>query len=207
MRKFLLVTLSAFCLTTAFAQQTTSMGFLFFNGKPAGTKAELVWETIQELTVSKFNVQRSTDGDHFTTISQFAAKGDTSSTVKCKYSFTDPFVANTETVFYRLECLDVNGNPYYSKVLPIQFKRSKNMVILSSNKVSQTLWLDVTISEKRRTSFIITNTSGNIVSQQSVSCEKGMLRKDIDVSHLPAGTYTVLVSNGSETQFARFLKQ
>jgi hypothetical protein len=209
MRQILTVLLLAAlsCSTKADAQQTTSMGFLFFTGKAAYPHAELSWETIQELTVSHFNLQRSVDGAVFTTISRTTAKGDTSSQRSNKYRFTDATISTlSDTGYYRLECVGRDGVAYYSKVVTVLFPASKKLVVMGSAKVQQTLWLTITATKQDRLSLLITDGNGRIAKQQIIDCAKGTERKSMDVSALPAGIYIVSVWGGGMDMTARFVK-
>jgi hypothetical protein len=206
--------LSVLLLATAFglftkadAQQTTSMGFLTFAGKAAHPNAELSWETIQELTVSHFNLQRSIDGIAYNTISRTTAIGDTSSNRTNKYRFTDANIsALNDTGFYRLECVGRDGFAYYSKVVAVSFATSKKLVIMGSTKVQQTLWLTVAATKPDRLSLVVTDQNGRIAKQQIIDCAKGTERKSMDVSALPAGMYIVSVLGGGMDMTARFVK-
>jgi hypothetical protein len=189
------------------AQQTTSMGFLNFNAKIAYPNVNVNWETLQELTVDHFDVERSTDGITYTTLSTCNAKGDTSSAHWNKYSFTDRNAATvSDRVFYRLKSLDIHGNPYYTKVVSIQFK-NKKLMVLASNNVRSNLWLTISSSRAEQTLFLITDQKGNIVSRQKIYCEMGVERKNIDVSNLPLGLYTVSVAGGGMDMVDRFVKK
>ncbi|MCW3073140.1 MAG: type sorting protein [Flaviaesturariibacter sp.] len=190
------------------AQQTTSMGFLTFSGKVVNAEAELSWETVQELTVSHFNLQRSTDGIHFSTINRTTARGSVNNADRNKYGFKDAR-ANllTDTGFYRLECMDNHGVPYYSKIISLQFPKAKKLTLLSSGAVTTALWFHINSSRKEKSVFLIADQNGNIVSRQALSCEKGTERKSLDTSGLPSGLYTVTVVGDDQGMTERFIKR
>ncbi|MDB5253000.1 MAG: C-terminal target protein [Flaviaesturariibacter sp.] len=206
MKQILSILAIMVCATGLQAQQTTSMGFLTFNAKVSYPQVNITWETLQELTVDHFDVERSADGVTYTTVATFQAKGDTSSAHWNKYSFTDRNAATVSArIFYRLRSLDIHGNPYYSKVVSIQF-RDKKLMVLASNNVRSNLWLTISSSRAEQTMFLITDQKGIVVSRQKIYCEKGIERKSIDVSNLPLGLYTVSVAGGGMDMVDRFVK-
>ena len=81
-------------------------GFKSFNGN---TNTLVSWETASEVNVGYFNVQRSTDGNEFSTIGEVKAKGAGS------YSYLDN-TNLTGIVYYRLEIVDKDGRKSYSEI-------------------------------------------------------------------------------------------
>lgn len=70
------------------------------------------WTTANEINVSHFNVQRSSNATDFYTIQKVAAKNESYN----EYSFTDLQPLNGKN-FYRLEAVDKDGKTTYSKTL------------------------------------------------------------------------------------------
>lgn len=81
-------------------------------------EAMLQWETAQEENSNFFAVERSSDGNNFTTIGSVAAAGNSSA--PRNYSFTDlsPEKSND---FYRLRQTDLDGNFTYSPIRLLNF--------------------------------------------------------------------------------------
>jgi hypothetical protein len=72
------------------------------------------WITLNEINVSHFNVQRSSNGIEFNTVQQTAAKNNAYN----EYSITDVQPLNG-TSYYRVEAVDKEGKKTYSKTLSI----------------------------------------------------------------------------------------
>lgn len=77
-------------------------------------RVELTWTTATEENVSHFDVERSIDGETFTTIDQVPAYG--SSQVERDYLLTDDS-APTGNNFYRLRVVDLDDSFIYSPVV------------------------------------------------------------------------------------------
>ena len=72
------------------------------------------WITLNEINVSHFNVQRSSNGIEFNTIQQTTAKNNAYN----EYSITDVQPLNGVS-YYRIEAVDKDGKKTYSKTLSI----------------------------------------------------------------------------------------
>ncbi|MBX2931483.1 MAG: T9SS type A sorting domain-containing protein [Chitinophagaceae bacterium] len=72
------------------------------------------WFTADEINVSHFNIQRSSNGIEFYTINTVAAKNNSYN----EYSFTDVQPLNGKS-YYRIEAVDKDGKITYSKTLQI----------------------------------------------------------------------------------------
>ena len=81
---------------------------------------ELNWETASEINNSGFEIQKSTDGINFTTISWINGNG-TSSSIN-DYSYTDLKSLNSGVIYYRFKQIDNNGEFKYSQIVCVQNK-------------------------------------------------------------------------------------
>lgn len=193
---------------SASAQQSASMGFLFFSGKAQKQNAELNWQTIQELSVSYFNLQRSTNGSPFLTIARLKAKGDTSRTNQNNYHFKEEGVnSRGDVVLYRLECVDINGRAYYSRIVSLRFEKEKKLLLLSSNAIHNLLMLHITSQARGQAIVTITNANGKAMWQQHAEVGEGGCRQDINIASLPAGIYIVSVISEGIRSVEQFIKQ
>jgi len=67
----------------------------------------LQWNTVNTLNTKAYNIQRSVDGQTFSTIGQVEVSSSTS------YHFEDSYISSS-TVYYRLQQLDKDGQTFYS---------------------------------------------------------------------------------------------
>ena len=105
------------------------------------------WVVAEEVSVLKYNIQRSVDGKNFVTVGYVAAKGNGS------YSYTAP--APTGGIgYYRLEVVDKDGKKSYSEVRTVELKinneelrinpnPAKDFVTISGNNIKEISIVDL----------------------------------------------------------------
>ncbi|HET6994233.1 MAG TPA: hypothetical protein VFI06_04575, partial [Chitinophagaceae bacterium] len=76
------------------------------------TTVDLKWDVTQEIDVREYQVQRSTTGSDFATVGTVNAKG------KSIYTFTN-FNTPSNTLYYRIKSVDIDGRTKYSGILRI----------------------------------------------------------------------------------------
>lgn len=77
-----------------------------------GSNALLHWVTESEINNDMYEIERSIDGINFVVVGSVKGAG-TVTEVK-RYSFTDPILQNSKTLFYRLRITDLDGKVTYS---------------------------------------------------------------------------------------------
>ncbi len=96
-----------------------------FNVSKDNEKAQLYWNTENEINLQRYEVERSTDGRLFTKIGTLAAKGNSSNA----YTTTDNNPVNGIN-YYRLKIIDKDGTFRYSIILKIDFTKKYLVSIL-----------------------------------------------------------------------------
>lgn len=87
----LLFLLPAILFTMAWAGAT----ILEFSGEPSGNGIQLRWRTGDEVDISIFILERSTDNRNYSEVGQLPPKGSNSS-----YEFTDTNLSDVKSVYY-----------------------------------------------------------------------------------------------------------
>jgi hypothetical protein len=90
---------------------------LKFEVQPVNGVVELTWETVTERNNSYFEIERSRDGEEFTSIGKIAGAGN--SQLKRNYNFTDTYPMGG-LAYYRLVQVDFDGRVKYSNVLRVE---------------------------------------------------------------------------------------
>ncbi|TAD83539.1 MAG: T9SS C-terminal target domain-containing protein [Bacteroidetes bacterium] len=179
----------------------TPVTWLSFTATPTNSGALLQWRTASEDQNRGFDVQRSSDGQNYTTIGFVAAAGNGSSTQPSSYSFTD--VTPIEgIVYYRLKQLDKDGGFEYSSVKTIRNAKSTSFKIVPTlaNSSIQLQWPVVAAGVRTATVY---NAAGKQISTVTLSQNNQKLY----VGHLPAGSYYVQLQTPQGVETARFIKQ
>jgi hypothetical protein len=86
---------------------------LDFTARPQTAAVGLAWHTASEVNSTRFEVQRSLNGNAFTTLGSMVAPG--TSTTTTAYTYRDAAVpTGANQLYYRLRQLDQNGTSSYS---------------------------------------------------------------------------------------------
>ncbi len=90
---------------------------LSFTGQKVGNTAKLVWQTASESNMSRYEIERSTDGLYFQTIGGIVPSVNSSNVYT--YSYTDNIPAAARQ-YYRLRMVDIDGKRKYSNIIYVQ---------------------------------------------------------------------------------------
>lgn len=164
--------------------------FTAFTAQVARGGAQLRWQTATESNNKGFFVQRSADGQRWQDLGFVAGHGDSYTTHDYAYLDEKP---NTGTNYYRLLQMDHDGQTAYSAIAQVAFgtadsKGGARLFPVPAN-TRLTLSLDQTYSSPL-TAFVF-QTTGQLVATHTIAAEQQQL--DMDVAHLPAGSYWVKI--------------
>ena len=106
---------------------------LSFSAQKESNNVSLKWQTANEINVSHFNIQRSTNGNPASQQGKdFIDVGSLNANC-CNYSYNDdklPITNDKLTLHYRLEIVDKDGSKTYSTIKQITIKpQTPNLVI------------------------------------------------------------------------------
>jgi hypothetical protein len=116
------------------------------------------WNTLEEINISHFNVQRSLDGFNFKTIGRVDAKQ-----MAANYSFKDDLNGidlTIKQVYYRLEIVNINGKKDYSIVKSINLTSNIKRINISPNPVSNRLNIHLNENYKKLINISLINIDG-----------------------------------------------
>lgn len=122
----------------------------------------LQWSTASEVSNDYFEVQRSYNGNVWTTLS--TVKGTGSATGSANYSYTDN--ANAGTVYYRLKQVDVDGVFSYSTVKTVNGGSTVAAKIYGADK---TLTVELNTPVTKAVVITVMNTSGQVLERKQFS--------------------------------------
>jgi len=160
---------------------------------------QLHWSTSYEQNSSHFNIQRSTDGIHFETISKLSAKGNTN--IETLYHFTDQLPATfnaVKTFYYRLQPVDLDGQYSYSNIVVLNREASALPLSLFPNPAKDIIHVQTNAMVAGKTVLMILDASGRKIYQQEISTMQGINSIPVNISFLPKGTYRLIA--GKETR-------
>jgi hypothetical protein len=188
------------------SQLVLPLHLLSFSGTLNNDIVYLKWEAEQETGFSHYNVQRSFDGNHFTTIGIVNGGGNNN---RNDYDYADNSLLNQPAmkIFYRLQMMDLDGKFTYSKIIRFDREQSTGSITLFPNPASHSVNISFELHKKGDVEISITGIGGNIVKRMTQFIVEGKTSLSIDVSTLATGTYMLSVINGNEMIHQKFIKQ
>jgi hypothetical protein len=153
------------------------------------TRVRVSWQTEMEQNNAGFNIERRLDNEtSFKPVGFHPSKAPGgNSSGKIDYALTDAN-GHAGISYYRVKQNDYNGNSFYTMVKAVDGTgKSSVSVLLWPNPVKGQFSI--------RIDGITDAKEGSIINAAGVVTEKFRIngREDINVSRLPAGTYTVLI--------------
>ncbi len=163
---------------------------------------DLKWETNNEINLSHFEIERSTDAVNFSTAGTMQAKGNTADITG--YFMKDNISANPSPVFYyRLHSVAIDGRKEMSATAIIRMnKEAENSISIAAYPNPAYNNLSLMLSSKTHSTCTIhfTNKSGQKILSIPQKIQIGTNQLTIDVSPYAPGIY-FLVIEGPEIRF------
>ena len=162
----------------------------------------LSWSTATETDTKTFIIERSFDGVNFESISMVEANG--FSTSESKYNYIDKNVdkLNSNTFFYRLKEVDIDGQYTYSDIILIRYLASNVAFrsIVYPNPTRNTVNVLIGSMDLIGTQAQLFDVNGKILSRITISKKT----EQIDITGYTQGIYLLKLKNG---EILRIIKQ
>ncbi|MEP6724194.1 MAG: T9SS type A sorting domain-containing protein [Bacteroidota bacterium] len=164
---------------------------LSFTGKLQGSNGLLQWVTSGETHTSHFEIQRSTDGNNFKTITIINAAGN--STGSISYQYTD-LIRNEPLYYYRLKMNDIDNRYTYSKTIKLTNIANSLVFTLSPNPTSEFVLIKMPPVTKIANIKLI-DMSGRMVQKFLVQASITQIK--LNLKGLTAGSYKIVFDDGT----------
>lgn len=168
-----------------------------FNGrKVAANSVLLKWKTENEVNLSKYEIERSTDGLNFIhtgVINAGISNND--------YSFIDN-VSTQGTLFYRIKEIDLDNRFEYSSVIALRFDNDvKPGITIFPNPASQSIFITTKNNSEIQSIRIFDSNGKNVLLNEGAE-------NNIDINRLPSGLYRVIViDRNGDSSSSSFIKK
>lgn len=164
---------------------------------------QLNWQTTNEINTSYFNIQRSTDALHFTTVG--VVKANNRSSIN-NYSYPDNIAGlSAETLYYRLQEVDIDTRSQYSEIVAIKMDNTKTGISIYPNPARS--YANI-ISDKPEdlngAVLTIVDMAGKVTLKQTLSANN---QQQINISALAKGMYIVHILKTSGVETKKLVKQ
>jgi Secretion system C-terminal sorting domain len=178
------------------------ISFKNFTAKKNNNAVNLNWLAASTDNTSYFIVEKSSDGNNYTTLTKVNAL-----TGENNYAFADNS-ANTGNAFYRIKLADADGSFKFSNVLRVKtggktFSLNSIYPTLASSQIN----LQISSDKKTNASIEIIDINGRLLKKQALILSDGIVTYPVNVSSLSAGTYLVRITAEEEILTGRFAKQ
>lgn len=141
-----------------------------FNGNLNKNKIQLHWMIAENETAKHFEIQRSTNGSDFTTVS--VVNGTQKSGTET-YGFSE--ITSSARVLYRLKMYDVDSKAEYSKTLVFTTENSNQRSLkVVTNPVKEKLVISFTNTGSEVAQVNIYDNLGRIMQRQSLNAVEGV---------------------------------
>lgn len=194
------------CFTTNIINNTfpTPVRMESFTASKTADASLLEWTTSSEQSNSHFNVQRSSDGRHYTTLDVVYSKApDGESSTSLHYEFLD-LDPEAGTNYYRLEQVDINGQKSLSSNIELIWGMDGHAVSIYPNPSKGQVFVDIETSKVSRIQIQIFDVSGKVVHTHAMVSKSGMNSTTLALDNLSNGLYLLqLSSNGKALQRQR----
>lgn len=165
-----------------------------FKGRMVSSHDELTWTTNAEYQNDYFNLQHSTDGQHFTTIEKVMSKavnGHSEQELNYVVNHSTPKAGHN---YYRLQQVDRDGKlSTNAQVVDLYRSNLGNEVSIYPNPVKDILHIELYASQSQNNTIKLIDMSGRLVKQLQVSSVSGVNNLELNLTDVASGIYTIEV--------------
>jgi hypothetical protein len=172
--------------------------FLSFSANSQASHVDLRWETAGEVNTSHFLVERSADGNQWTSLGRVESRNTTG---QHRYAYRDslPLAGSS---YYRLKQVDRDGQFTYSRILALN--RRTLMVRLYPNPAGSFVQLEL-LRTAASLRIDLIDVAGRV--QKSITLMNPAPLVRIPLTELPRGLYHLRIRSGEEEWTERLMKE
>ncbi len=163
------------------------------------------WATAVEINNDFFTIEMSLDGRDWTAMDEVIGAGN--SDVEISYRWTEENMAVEGTAYFRLKQTDFDGTFSYSEIESVEFataERAALEVNVFPNPATEYVMIDGLAADSTPQIMLINMQGQNI---KVASTDQGQSTRVDIPTHLPAGTYGLVIQSGSTVQTQQLVIQ
>jgi len=171
--------------------------WISFSATKKTNKVELKWQTAGDDDLSRFSIERSSDGSAWNSLAEIA-----SHTSDHFYQFTDD-QPNTEN-YYRVNAISLDGKFDYSKIILVQYLKSTSVVVSPNpilNKEMNLLITEPVILQSGKIEIRIYDMIGQLKYSTTQNTSP---KVRVDCNKLIPGNYLLMLKAGAIEQKTNF---
>jgi hypothetical protein len=171
-----------------------------FTGTKSANGNLLTWQVANELNLSHYELEKSTDGQNFNLVANIQATGSQF------YSYTDNDQDNAPVDYYRLKSVDIDGNFNYSGIILIKSNANSWNATINPNPVANNIKLQIASPVTDKAAISITDISGRQLYRNSIVIHQGTNSFEINNDgSFVNGTYFISIFSTQKTQTIKFI--
>jgi len=167
--------------------------------KDGERSSRLDWTSSSEINSDFIGIERSTDGEDWTTVGYVKAAGNSNRDIDYIYYRSLPMARSIDNIFYyRLRLTDLDGQYKYSETRGVNMGRLEGLVSIYPNPATDIINVDLTDMDLHEGIIhlsVYDNTGKAIISKEV----NGAGIEPIQASNMAAGSYQVVVKQGDTT--------
>lgn len=160
------------------------------------------WQTLTETNNDHFEVQKSSDGEHFNTLTIVAGAGN--SNVPVEYDYSDP-IQDAGTFYYRIRQVDYDGKESFSRVLSI-ISENPSAGITISSLISNELTVNTVLPVLYPLQLSMFDMQGRLVYAPEAFTLGAAESRSWNVETLPDGLYFIKITGNGVNLSSSLLK-
>jgi ELWxxDGT repeat protein len=181
------------------------LSLLDFSARQQGQDGLLKWRTTNEINSAFFDIERSTDAQHFRKIGQVNAAGGVSVN---GYSYTDTAITlmQSPVLYYRLRLVDTDGRYTSSPVQSITLQEARAATLFPNPAKSFTT-LRVEVPRRQVIHYQVLDAGGRVLQNAQATLAAGSNNITIHTSALVPGLYLLKINEGHSFPAINFIKE
>jgi alpha-L-arabinofuranosidase len=175
-----------------------------FSADKRANGIQLNWVTASEKNILEYVVERSSDGDMYSSIGSVTATNQDSSV----YNFDDANIAHSPVLYYRLIVVEANGNKASSRVVSVTVGAQLQKVIVHPNPFENSLVLRIRSEAEKKINIILIDIMGRTVLAQQKLLYKGNNAIELtNLNRLMKGLYLVKIGDDDYSNTLKVVKR
>ena len=178
--------------------------FNFIKAFEKNQAIQIDWSILTEINVGHYEVERSSNGQQFTTVGQQQASRNNSD--KANYSWLD-ISPGSGIVFYRIKAVDLDGKKTYSTIIRINMNSVVHDITLFPNPIiDKRLSFELGKMDAGKYDIVISDRNGSIVYSSSFNHYGGSISQSIALPPTVAtGIYNLRIINNDKSMMKSFV--
>lgn len=186
-------------------QSTLPVGLLNLKASKNNDVILLQWQTSSEQNSNYFDIQRSADGIHFTSVGNVKAAGN--STVLRSYAYVDSFSKNSFQTgwYYRVKEVDKDSRVFYSNAVRINTDVNGRLFSIFPNPV-KSLFVLQSAQDVPKAVIHIFDAAGRVVYTATQPLYASSAAQ-INIAGLASGMYILVIDEGNAKTSIKLVKE